>query len=64
MTKTIVYPAYKLQIWWPAICQKCNWRGLTEQCPHPSDFDDDVVCPKCKNIVSKDPDAIAEGDVS
>jgi hypothetical protein len=53
------YTAEELKRWWPAICPKCGWRGLSRDCKggeqnyDASDYAD-CICPLCyeKDITS------------
>jgi len=59
-----VYSSDDLKKWWPAICYKCGWTGLSRDChggnPIADSGDyDDAACPECDAIVEEDTEAEA-----
>jgi ribosomal protein L37E len=60
-------PTYtkKDSVWWPAICPRCGWRGLSEDCEGGGPMGDtgdysEVTCPRCGNNVDDDEEAKVE----
>jgi hypothetical protein len=57
--KAETYTADELKQWWPAVCPKCHWKGLSRDCAgggqiaDTGDYDD-VSCPICGELVEDD----------